>query len=210
MLAHLSRGDVDVVVTDVLLPDMHATELLDAINEISPRTFRLIVHSYAGDGPDMRRRGVDIVLARPATEEELRQATRLAMQGHSAGGLGIVLVRAPSMDMRRFKQMIADAGHTPIVAESLAKAAEVIRDYPVHVVLVSKDSLQNNWSNLQKLDVRHETNVRVMVLLDKIRRRERHLATAYGVMVQPYLPGDESRVLQVITQAESAPVPEYT
>ena len=48
-----------------------------------------------------------------------------------------------------------------------------------------------------------------MVLLDKIRRRERHLAAAYGVTVQPYLPGDESRVLQAITQSESAPVTEY-
>ena len=45
LLQQLDDGDVDVLVTDVVLPDMDATELLDGLNCLAERSFRTIVHT---------------------------------------------------------------------------------------------------------------------------------------------------------------------
>lgn len=199
LLAQLDQTEIDILVTDVLLPDMHASELLDSLAAVKPRSFRLIIHSYAGDGAELRRRGADIVLQRPASKEELVQAVQVAMRRQCAQGLGVLLIDGPGLDSRRMCAELGGHGHLPIVAESLAAAEDQIRQYPVEVVLLSHQGLRDDWTRLEKLKLAAENHVHVMILCETIRRRERRLAETHGVWVLPYRPGKEEEVADFVT-----------
>jgi DNA-binding response OmpR family regulator len=183
----------------VLLPDMHAPELLDSLNAIKPRPFRLVIHSYAGDGPELRRRGADIVLQRPASKEELLQAVQAAMRRQSAQGLGVLLVNSPDLDSRRLCAELHERGHLPIAADSLTTAADRMRQYPVEVVLLTQACLGADWTLLKKLKLTTEDNIHVMILCDTIRRKERRLADSHGVWLLPYRPGREDEIVEFVS-----------
>jgi DNA-binding response OmpR family regulator len=71
LLAHLAHGDVDVVITDVLLSDMSAGQLLEGIQSMNELAFKLIVHSYAEDGKELRHPGIDLFVQRPIPQDVL-------------------------------------------------------------------------------------------------------------------------------------------
>ena len=208
LLVHLARNQTDLVVTDMLLPDMDASELLEAIGEVSPRSFRLIIHSYAGDAPELRRRGADVVLSRPASAEELLQAVRLAMQRQSAERRSILLVNSSSGDLRRFKRQLADVGHLPIVAQTLTDAVTLIQDYPIDAVLLASDLLDDDWAGLKKLGHGADNDLRVFVLCEHIRKKERRLADAHGVTVLSGQPENEAQSLAALTSSPETLIPE--
>jgi CheY-like chemotaxis protein/two-component sensor histidine kinase len=76
LLEHVATGDVDVVVTDVLLPDVAAASLLAALNDGPARSFGLIIHSYADEGAGLTSPHADAFVPRPATGAELAQAVK--------------------------------------------------------------------------------------------------------------------------------------
>ncbi|TWT44104.1 Alginate biosynthesis sensor protein KinB [Phycisphaerae bacterium RAS1] len=76
MLALLDAGHVDAVLTDVLLPDMDAGELLDSLQRARKDGWRLIVHSFADDEAALLQRGADAFVRRPARADDLVQAVQ--------------------------------------------------------------------------------------------------------------------------------------
>ncbi|UCG32983.1 MAG: hybrid sensor histidine kinase/response regulator [Phycisphaerales bacterium] len=198
LIAQLDQGDTDVVITDLLMPDMNATALLEALNKTQPRPFRLIIHSYAGDDFDLRRRGADIVLRRPATKEELRQAVHVALRSQSASGLAVVMVDSPTLDLAQFKRTLAEAGHVPIAADTVPHAAALLNNYTIDVVLLSAETLGHDWAKLKLFTDGPEQSPRIIVLCTNLRRKERRLADHHGVTALAYCPGDESRILDSV------------
>lgn len=199
LLAQLAQGDVEVVVTDVLLPDMNASELLEALANIPRRPFRLVVHSYAGNASELRRRGVDIFLRRPATKEELIQAVQVAMQKRSAAGLTALLLEDGGVDIRRCSSLLSGEGHMPVVVETIEAAAGLTRDYAIDVVMVTKNCLKPDWGDLARFRSTADDNIRVIVLCDGLGKKERRLAEAHRVEAMPYTRGKEEDVVAAIT-----------
>ncbi len=70
LFAHLARGETDAVVTDMLLPDMAAEDLLRSLLDRPERAFRVVLHTSLADAAGVPRVAVRAgqvsVLARPA------------------------------------------------------------------------------------------------------------------------------------------------
>lgn len=204
LLAHLEQTEVDVVVTDVLLPDMNAVDMLDALADVPNRSFKVIAHTYASDGSQLRRRGVDIYLERPATKEELLQAIELAMKKRSAA-LTVLLVAPASMDLREIVDLVSERGDMPLVTQTLESAAKLIRDNPIDFVLIVDQVLTSDWSNLDTLHPILQDTTRVVVICEHIRRKQRHLAEQLGATAVAYQPGGEADIVAVISELSSTP-----
>ncbi|MFQ5590648.1 MAG: ATP-binding protein [Phycisphaerae bacterium] len=204
LFAQLDRGDVDVVVTDLSLPDMSASELLCALNRLENRPFRTIIHSYEGDGRELTRKGMDAFLRRPVSRDDLVRAVRLTMQRRSAAGLTVLMLDSPMLDTTRLKELLAGAGHNPVVAGSLKEAVALAHDYAIDVILVSSDSLTTRWAELKGFGVTGEDTTRLMVLCDAIRKNERRLEEAHGVALVAYRPGKEEAVLDAILASQAS------
>lgn len=198
LLTQLDRGDADVVVTDILLPDMGSGELLDALVNLPNRSFRTIVHSYEGDHNDLKRRGVDIFLERPVTKVELIQAVRVALQKRSAAGLIVILVDSESIDSSRLSDVLTDGGHMMMIAGNLNEAAALVRNYACDAVILSSQSLTHRWSNLRELNNAATGDTRIFVLCESLGKSERRLQGVHRVMAVPYNPGMEEGVLDVV------------
>jgi len=202
LLAQLSQWETHVVVTDVLLPDMDATELLDALSHMPRRSFRLVVHSYVDDGPELRRRGVDVFVRRPATREEIREAVRVALRKKSTDTRTVVLVETGTADWTKFSRLLSADGHVPVVARSLPEAAGIIRGCAADVVLVPADALTGDWSNLTALCGPGRGGVRVIVIGEKPSKAPRRLAGQRGVTLLPYRPGNEEVVVEALRNCQ--------
>lgn len=87
LVAQIARGNFDAIVTDLLLPDINADELLKAIRRTCDPSCALIVHSYVDGDVDLKSRGVDEFLQRPAPEQELIGAVRSAIDAKMAAKL---------------------------------------------------------------------------------------------------------------------------
>lgn len=207
--SQLDRGDVDVVVTDLVLPDMNARDLLKALNEVENRSFRTIIHSYEGDGRELTRKGVDVFLKRPVSKEDLVQAVRLAMQKSSAVGLTILTLDAPCINMARLKDLLVEAGHTPVVAGTMKEAVALAHDYAIDIILVSSESLSARWAELKAFGLTGEDGTRIMILSETVRKNERRLEQSHGVALVSYRSGKEEAVLDAIIASRETPAGEF-
>jgi len=210
LLAQLSQSDADVVVTDILLPDMSAQELLDGFQTTVPRRFRLIVHSFAGDGPELRRRGVDILLQRPASKRELVQAVWAAMRKRSTDALTVMFANYGGADLTPFNTMLSSRGHMPIAADTPEAAFGLVRDYPVDVVVCAEPSLRDDWSDINDLRSAGGAGIGVVVLCEVLGRRQRKLAESVGAIPVEYRPGREEAVFLAITACREGQAAECT
>ncbi|MFH0982439.1 MAG: HAMP domain-containing sensor histidine kinase, partial [Planctomycetota bacterium] len=200
LLAQLASGNVDVVVTDVLLPDMHAAQLLDALNDSRPGAFRLVVHSHVGRGMDLRRRGVDVFLKRPASREELLQAVQVAMRRGSADLRTFVVVEGAGFDARRLGKALARSGHLPILVPTLEAAGEEVAQQLVDAVVVGDKTLAVDSASAADLArTAAENRVPVVVVGRAARRRLRRLTGAYGWRLLECRPGGEQDLAGVLT-----------
>ena len=201
LLAHLDQTEVDVVVTDVLLPDMNAADLLDMMIDMPNRSFKIIAHTYASDGSQLRRRGVDIFLERPATKDELLQAVEVAIKKRSAART-VLLLTSPATDFQGLARAFSERGDLPVFARTFEAAAGLIRDFPIDHVVVADHVMTPQWSELSELRSVLPENTRVLVLCEQIRKRQRHLAEENGVTVIRYEPGNEADIVSAV-----APLP---
>jgi DNA-binding NtrC family response regulator len=202
LLERLTQGDVDVVVTDVLLPDMTAPDLLDAFEAIEDHSFKLVVHSYEDRDLALGDRKIDIFLRRPASREELVQAVRFAMQRkRSPSGLSLLLVRGDEGDLEPLRQVLSGRGHACLAAVGLGAAAEMIRDYRVDLVVVDSRVLGLGWVKLKSLGWTETSNLRVAVLSHEMQKVEKRLSETYGVTVVPYTPGAEEAAANAVFAA---------
>ena len=208
LLSHLHQGDVDVVVTDVLLPDMNASELLDALHNVSNRSFRTIVHSYDGDTQELRRRGVDIYLKRPISKNELVRAVQVALQKRSAAGMTVILVDDESIDAVRLKPLLANGGHMHLVAATWKEASSLARDYAADAIIIPSQSLAMSGTITKELRTTTANGTRVLVLCETLRRQERQWEDEAGITTVIYRPGREAEVVDAIMASQDALVAE--
>lgn len=86
-LRYLQRNRVEVVVTDVVMPDMDGLELITKVRKDHPELKILAVSGAGKEGPDLylnlaERFGADAVLLKPFAAERLTaEVGRLAAEG---------------------------------------------------------------------------------------------------------------------------------
>lgn len=209
LLSLLGQGDVDVVITDVLLPDINATDLLDALKRTKDHPFRLIIHSYAGDGRELiQTYGADIFLRRPVSKEELVMAVETAMKKRDTVGLSVMLVESNDVDTVDLQNRLSDAGHVPLLAPSIDRAAALMHDYATDVVLVPSSALGHEWEELGELGPTDREHTRILVLCDGARRKDRALSDTHGVQLVNLRNGLDE-LLETLLRPEPALTGEY-
>jgi DNA-binding response OmpR family regulator len=210
LLAQVVESRPSIVVTDILLPDMDSADLLIALNELkSRRPFRLVVHTYVGDALELRRRGADIVVSRPAKVQDLLQSVQAAAHKRSPSGATVLLLEVPGEDSARLSQLLLDSGYTPLVPRNPAQAAEIARGYPVDAVLVAEQALAANGSDLDALLPAAVRPPRIFILASSATRQARRAAVECGATLCVYTPGQESEVVAQIAAglAKESPAP---
>jgi CheY-like chemotaxis protein len=205
LLAHIDQGWGDLVLTDVLMPDMDATELLDALTTRPDRTYRLVLHSYAGDAAELRRRGVDVFLRRPALRPELVQAVQIAMGNPAVRRRQALLIESDEFTLEGFSGPLSDAGYMPIVVDGLRRAADVLGESAVDALIVPAALLGEQWEKLEALRDLLKEHGQLIVLCPRIARTERRLASDRGVDACSYRPGQERNIVEsMLSQPDPA------
>jgi signal transduction histidine kinase/CheY-like chemotaxis protein len=199
-----SHGGLDVVLTDLLLPDANSAELLEKLLAMGDRCFRLIVHSYEGNVQELRRRGVGAFLRRPASEQELVLAVLIALHRRSAANKVAVLVRSKGLDPARMEQAFTCAGYLVIPAGDLSAAARISRQNSVEFVLTCGEDLGLGWGDLRVLSGGEGLPTTGVVLCEDVGKDQRRLAEQHGVVVLPYRPGEEEQVVTELSTLDAS------
>lgn len=132
----ISERTPDIVICDIVLPDMGCQEFIDALERLGARSFQLILHSAAGSLDDLRRLGADIVLRRPLTRPELVEAVGIAMYNRRPDrGAIISVITGWGIDGDRMMQVLTAAGHLPVAVKDATEAIESLQRYPVDTVI---------------------------------------------------------------------------
>ena len=198
LLAHLNEWEPELVVADLLLPDMDAPELLQKITSHPRRRgFRLIVHSYVNSGTPMKVPGVDVLLVRPVSRDELLQAVEFVRQDRPRKGHVVLVVGAPADSREPLLRSLRQAGHAPLAAADVAEAALNVQRYPVDRVLVFDECLSNSWPELDLLRL-EGSRARIAVVSHRGGRQERQLADSHGVGFLPCTPGHEEHLVELM------------
>ena len=204
LLQHLEQGDVDVVITDVLMPDMNSAELLDGLHSFPGRTFRTIIHSYEGDAEGYGRRGVDVFLKRPVSREELIEAVIVAMRRGSLAGSTAIVVEDEQLDVKRLCGLLNDAGHMTMVAGDVSEATVLSRKYSGDITIMSGEVAMNHRAELLNL-IRHSNDrAQLVVLSNSDRKSYKDLQESFGAVLVAYTPGREEAVVDVVHSLKGA------
>ncbi|OIN98321.1 MAG: hypothetical protein AUJ49_13510 [Desulfovibrionaceae bacterium CG1_02_65_16] len=83
-LNEIAKLDLDLVITDVVMPDVDGFEVLLKLRNLAPGTGALVVSGGGRVGPDIyletaRRLGAQAVLRKPFTRAEMLEAVRQAL-----------------------------------------------------------------------------------------------------------------------------------
>lgn len=197
LLSLLQQGDIDVVVTEVLLPDKDAQEVLSALNHFHDRSFRLIVHSYADCDGRYTWDDVDVFLQRPVSKEDLVKAVGEVLERRPRGRMQVVVVNGGEGAESLGLQMSL-AGHHVDTFESILGASERLRHGHVHAVIVSEQILDEHWQSVISLVKGAPKRPDVFVLCESVRKRERRLAEQTHVTPLVYRPGLEASVVAAV------------
>jgi DNA-binding response OmpR family regulator len=204
LLAQLDHGDLDVVITDVLLPDMNSAEVLDALAGSAGRTFRVIVHSFADDSAEFGHHGVNVFLQRPVSADELVHAVELALNGQGGDAGTVLLVDTAKTGVSALAESISDAGYT-VLSPDCVRAAEILmRDSALDNVFVADGALDGDWAILDGWRATSQRPLSVIVLSECPRTRERRLADEFGVTLLTSQPDNPHEVLTAISAARPA------
>ena len=203
LVQRLEHGEFDVLITDVLLPDMDADEVLDVLNRMPNRFFRTIIHSYTGQDRELRRRGVDVFLKRPVSRDDLVEAVRAALGKRTAAGLIAVLVESPYLRTDRLRDVLVEAGHTVVVAESMEEAVKLVRRHGADVLLTSTWSIPPSWYGRKEAGLGAAGEAHLVVLCDSVQQNEWRLRQEHGAAVVTYRPGQEEKIVDVLMAFES-------
>lgn len=200
LLAAIVEYGPGVVLTDLMLPDMDAAELLRALVALKQRhAFRLVAHTYVGDGASLRENGVDVILTRPAQLEELLQAVRIGLR-RSVVESQIVVVACPSAaDVRVLVGALSSAGHTVLVADSPACLARVAADYPLDGCIALGERAVDALASVRRAFPAAE-----LVLVGAPAPRELRRAEELGAAVVRAAESWEQEVLAALTGARPA------
>jgi len=206
LLEQLNEAEMDVVVTDLLLPDIGATDLLESLQALDNRSFRLVVHSFEGKRHKWKELGVDVFLHRPASSEEMVLAVQTALCKRSVDKKIALLVHSGNTDFSSIERVLSENGHMTINTEDMTASALLAQDYPIDLLVVHSADLTLGWAKLKQLGIEGESHVRVVILCESVNKETRRLAAKHGVTVLPYQPGCEEQVLAEISVFQQDPV----
>lgn len=208
LMEHLAQTAPDVVVSDIMLPDMTALEFFDTMHRMKPRSFSLVVHSYESDDQDLKRRGVDGLLTRPASPEEIVESVRVAM--HRRRGLGsiVVLIESRMLDIERLSERLTAAGHLTLIAPECRTAAKWVRAHSIDYVLINAEAFTFCSEGLDELMDSVAGPTRVIALGPHAGRRDRQFLDDRDVTPLSYRSGEEDEVVASITASRGEAEPE--
>jgi signal transduction histidine kinase/DNA-binding response OmpR family regulator len=183
LLEQISQHNYDVVLTDVLLHDLPTEEVLSKLTA-PERRYRLVVHTHATQAAELRRRGVDIVLGRPAEKSELQDAVQLAvgLKPHCAT---VLLVCPAGHALSACGEQLARDGHLSVIVNDCREAASQAESYPFDRVLVAEELLDEDWSELAPLLAHQAFPDTVLVVTATATRQARLNAERMGVASMP-------------------------
>lgn len=205
LLEYLSQNDVDIVITDLLLPDMISLDLLDALEDLRDRNFKLIGHSYGDLDGASRTHHLDAMLSRPVSRPELVETVEVVMaQRRSTTGRTLVFV-AGGLDLEPLRAAAAARGHACLTASDVVAAGELSRRYAIDFILVPHDILLPGWGNLRLMEPHSRT--RIMVVSANLSQAERRLAQTHEVDLRAYN-ADDDELLDALQGAPQLPVVE--
>jgi signal transduction histidine kinase/CheY-like chemotaxis protein len=190
LLEHLTHAEADVVITDLLLPDMVSMDLLEALDELENRPFKLIAHSYENLDGVLKGRHIDASLRRPVSRTELIEAVRVVMaQKRSTSGQTMLFVGGDGTELEALRRAGADRGHACLTVSDVAAAGEMSKRYGIDVVLVPETILPPGWGSLRALELPASTQA--VVVCASLSHNERRLAETHHVGLLAYKPGQE-------------------
>ncbi len=208
----LDREPFDVVLTDVQLPDMSTSELLGALHGRREMGFATILHSFEDGLDSAHRMPVVAYLHRPADRRRLYEAVALAAKRRLATGKTIFLLEHGSMETRRLRGAMEEAGHVVVSCGTMKDLSRLLKSYRCDYYMVPQGAIRGDWGEVIKIQGHDEggmtTNgsVQPVVLVDEVRRSERSVEEQFGIKVVTYRPGFEADVvaeLELQTAAKS-------
>ncbi len=198
LLQHIEQGEVDVVLTDTLLPDMNATALLSKLSRAGNRDYRTIVHSYEADAQLCRKHGMDIFLRRPVSQDELLRAVMVAMQQQSASGQMTIVVDDASIHSEQIGHVLRCAGHPTIIAGDINEAYEMAANYAGQIIIAPCKALGQGWALVQNIRTQCHDGIRIIALSPAIGKTEKQLQLKHNIEVLGYTPGQEDDLMDAI------------
>ena len=168
LLALLDQGEVDVVITDVALPDMGAEELLRGLGDTRNRSFALIVHSFDGGAHELKKHGVHVFLRRPVSRNDLLLAVQGAGQQRLRNGKVTFIVKGKAFNAGRMHFVLSKQGDTTFVVDTLAQVQDKLGDGSEYQVVLSERALSKNWSELATIKQDTSGSTTIVVLCKTI------------------------------------------
>jgi len=135
LLEQIRERQIDVVLTDLVLPDMPTLDLLARLQEIPPDIV-VIAHSLDGDLHDLRQHGIDLLLRRPCSPEELLKVVDVAIHKKTAGGPVVAVVSGWELDHEELGRQLTAAGCLPLVVRDEKTLSSLLNSVLVEILLL--------------------------------------------------------------------------
>ncbi len=131
------ESSFDVVVTDLDMPDVDGWTLAAAVKRHTQSTRVVMLTGWAAEmsPEDFKKRGVDVVLAKPCGRAELEAAIAELLASRRTPGFQILLVDDEVAFAQAVRDLLALQGHTVTVVDSAAAALALLAERPFDVVL---------------------------------------------------------------------------
>jgi signal transduction histidine kinase/CheY-like chemotaxis protein len=179
LLNVLAGGEFDAVVTDIMLPDLSATEILDELTR-KRGSAKIVVHSLSEEGQDLADWGVDAFLQRPVSREKLVETVQ-EMTSAARPRRQTVLAVGGLDKVREVRRQMGLGGHSTWIAGSLEEGADILRHNAPTVVLVVRELLSPGWTEMHALKLLARTDQHIVVLCPSVDARAKELADKHGV-----------------------------
>jgi signal transduction histidine kinase/DNA-binding NarL/FixJ family response regulator len=206
----LDREPFDVVLTDVQVTDMSTSELLGALHSRRELGFATILHSFEDGLHTVHKMPVVAYLPRPADRRRLYEAVALAAKRRLVTGKTLFLLEHGSMETRRLRGALEDAGHVVVSCSSTKELKRLLKCYRCDDYLVPQGAVRGDWSEVVQLrdhdlgDAATSHSARPIVLVDEVRRSERDLEAQLGLKIVAYRPGFEADVITALEPETAA------
>lgn len=135
-LAYLKENSVDLVLTDIEMPEMTGIELCEKLETVMPSCKRVIVTTFGKAGYIKRalNSGVDGFLLKDAHSQELADSLRKVMGGHRAFNAELALLALDEQDPltgkeRKALRLASEGKTTQEIASNLFLSEGTVRNY---------------------------------------------------------------------------------
>ena len=182
----------DFVLTDAIFNDMTSHDFFRSLERFRPLPFQLVLHTYDGDFADLRLMGVDIMLHRPASREDLDCCIAVARHRATSSGRLIGLLTNSHVDSELLTLYLQNAGHLVLVARSHDAAKRLANSYPIDEFILHADSLGPGWTELRALKSALIEGARLTVLTESIGQQEHRWSEATGARIERFVQGQEA------------------